>query len=140
MILLDANVISELVKPLPDRAVINFLRREAAETLFTAAVCEAEIHYGLARMPVGRRRNELAERIATFRSTAFPGRVLPFDGTCAARYGEFRAAREAAGGPIAVEDAMIAATARAYGAIVATRNVADFADCGIQVIDPWASG
>lgn len=140
MILLDTNVISELVKPLPDRAVTDFLRREAAEMLFTAAVCEAEIHYGLARMPAGRRRNELADRIAAFRSTAFPGRVLPFDGACAARYGEIRAAREAAGQPVAVEDAMIAATARAYGAIVATRNVADFAGCGIQLVNPWASG
>jgi predicted nucleic acid-binding protein len=138
VILLDTNVISELVRPLPDRAVTDFLRREAAETLFTAAICEAEIHYGLARMPAGRRRNELADRIAAFRSAAFPGRILPFDGACAARYGEMRAAREAAGRPIAVEDAMIAATARAYGAILATRNVADFADCGIQVIDPWA--
>jgi predicted nucleic acid-binding protein len=140
VILLDTNVISELVKPAPDRAVVEFLRREAAETLFTAAVCEAEIHYGLARMPAGRRRDELTDRIAGFRMAAFPGRILPFDGACAAHYGEIRAAREAAGKPIAVEDAMIAATARAYGAVVATRNVTDFADCGIHVIDPWVSG
>jgi len=133
-------VISELVKPLPDRAATDFLRREAAETLFTAAVCEAEIHYGLARMPAGRRRNELADGIAAFRSAAFPGRILPFDGARTARYGEIRAAREAAGRPIAVEDAMIAAIAQAYGAIVATRNVADFAGCGVQVVDPWTSG
>ena len=72
MILLDTNVISELVKQLPDRAVVEFLRRKAAETLFTAAVCEAEIHYGLARMPAGRRRDELADRIAGFRMAAFP--------------------------------------------------------------------
>ena len=140
MILLDTNVISELVKPLPDPAVTEFLHREAPETLFTAAVCEAEIHYGLARMPAGRRRNDLTDRIAAFRSMAFPGRILPFDSACAASYGEIRAVREAAGKPIAVEDAMIAATARAYGAVVATRNVEDFAECGIQVVDPWTSG
>lgn len=139
MILLDTNVISELVRPLPDRAVSEFLRREAPESLFTAAVCEAEIQCGLARMPRGRRRDELADRIATFRSAAFPGRILPFDGACAACYGAIRAAREAAGQPIAVEDAMIAATAHAYGAIVATRNVTDFAGCGIQVVNPWMS-
>jgi predicted nucleic acid-binding protein len=140
VILLDTNVISELVKPLPDRAVVEFLRRKAAETLFTAAVCEAEIHYGLARMPAGRRRDELADRIAGFRMAAFPGRILPFDCACVAHYGEIRAAREATGKPIAVEDAMIAATARAYGAVVATHNVTDFVDCGIQAIDPWVSG
>ena len=140
MILLDTNVISELVRPLPDQAVTEFLRREAPEMLFTAAVCEAEIHYGLARMPAGRRRDELSGRIAKFCSAAFPGRVLPFDGTCAARYGEIRAAREATGKPIAVEDAMIAATALAYGVTVVTRNVADFVDCGIEVVNPWISG
>jgi hypothetical protein len=140
VILLDTNVISELVRQLPDETVVAFLRGEAPEALFTAAICEAEIHYGVARMPVGRRRTELADRIAAFRSAAFPGRVLAFDGTCAARYGEIRAFREAAGKPIAVEDAMIAATAHAYGAIVATRNVTDFSDCGVQVVNPWVSG
>ena len=65
---------------------------------------------------------------------------MQFDRLCAALYGDIRHAREAAGKPIAVEDAMIAATARAYGAqAIATRNLMDFADCGIRLIDPWAS-
>ena len=137
MILVDTNVISELVKPTPEPAVVAFFRRAPPETVFTAVVCEAEICYGLARMSAGGRRNDLADRMAEFVTAAFSGRRLAFDSTCATLYSEIRVVREVAGKPIEVEDAMIAATARAYGAVVATRNVADFVDCGIHVVNPW---
>ena len=137
MILLDTNVISELVRPSPDAAVETFLRHQPPETVFTSAVCEAEIRYGLARLPAGRRRDDLAKRIAVFLASGFPNQILPFDSGCAALYGEIRASREAAGKPIAVEDGMIAATARSRGAIVATRNVADFEACGVAIVNPW---
>ncbi len=139
MILLDTNVISELVKPSPDPAVAAFLRRAVPETVFAAAVCEAEIHYGLARLPAGRRRNDLIDRVTAFFTQAFRDRTLTFDSASAAIYGELRAAREAAGKPILVEDAMIAATARAYGAVVVTRNVADFVGCGVEIVNPWTA-
>ena len=137
MILLDTNVISELVKPSPDPAVVAFFGRTVPATVFTAAVCEAEIRYGLARLPAGRRRNDLLGCVTAFLAEAFGNRILAFDSASAAIYGELRAAREAAGKPIPVEDAMIAATARAYGASVVTRNVADFIGCGVQVVNPW---
>lgn len=137
MILLDTNVISELIKPSPDPAVAAYVGRAVPESVFTAAVCEAEIHYGLARLPAGRKRNDLIGRVTAFFTEAFSDRTLTFDSASAAIYGELRAAREAAGKPISVEDAMIAATARAYGAAVATRNVADFVGCGVEVINPW---
>jgi predicted nucleic acid-binding protein len=139
VILLDTNVISELVKREPDASVAAYLDGLAPDTVFTAAVCEAEIRYGLARMPAGRRREELIERIETFFEIGFRDLVLRFDRSCAALYGEIRQAREAAGKPITVEDAMIAATARAYGvAAIVTRNTRDFAGCGVALIDPWA--
>ena len=73
-----------------------------------------------------------------FFEIGFQDQVLRFDRTCAALYGEIRHAREAAGKPIAVEDAMIAATARAYGVrTIVTRNTNDFVDCGVALIDPW---
>ncbi len=137
MILLDTNVISELVRQAPNPAVLAYLRTLAPSVVFTAAICEAEIHYGLARMPAGRKRDQLTARIDALFATGFPEQVVPFDGACAALYGEIRAGREAAGKPITVEDAMIAATARAHGAALATRNVGDFADCGAMVVDPW---
>ncbi len=138
MILLDTNVISELVKPSPDPTVVAFLGRAVPAAVFTASVCEAEIRYGLARLPAGRRRNDLLGRVTAFLAEAFGNRILAFDSASATIYGGLRAAREAAGKPIACEDAMIAATARAYGASVVTRNVADFTGCGIKVVNPWA--
>jgi predicted nucleic acid-binding protein len=137
VILLDTNVISELVRPLPDPAVLSFVSRQAPDAVFTAAICEAEIHYGLARLPPGRRRDDLTARITAFFATGFPARVLRFDSACAVLYGKIRADREAAGMPISVEDGMIAATARAHGAMVVTRNLTDFRDCGIDIVSPW---
>jgi predicted nucleic acid-binding protein len=138
MILLDTNVISELVKAAPNQAVLAYVSGLAPETAFTAAVCEAEIRYGLARMADGRRRDELIARMAEFFEIGFLDQVLQFDRACAAVYGEIRHGREAAGKPITVEDAMIAATARAYGVqAIATRNTKDFAGCGVTLIDPW---
>ena len=138
MILLDTNVISELVKTQPNHAVLAYVDGVPPDTVFTAAVCEAEIRYGLARMPDGRERNELIACMTMFFEAGFPDQVLRFDRACAAIYGEIRSAREAAGKPITVEDAMIAATARAYGVrAIATRNIKDFADCGVTLVDPW---
>lgn len=137
MILLDTNVISELVRPRPEPAVEAYLLAQARDELFTAAVCIAEIQYGLARMPAGRRRDELTEDVEAFLVGAFGARILPFDSACAAAYGAIRSGREARGAPIEVEDAMIAATALARGASVATRNVDDFAGCGVIVVNPW---
>lgn len=139
MILLDTDVVSELVRAEPDPAVLAYVGSLGPETIFTAAICEAGIRYGLARMPSGRRRDDLIGRINIFFDTGFQDQILPFDRICAALYGEIRGTREAVGKPIAVEDAMIAATARAYGAeAIATRNLEDFADCGVNVISPWA--
>jgi hypothetical protein len=89
-------------------------------------------------MPNGRKRDELTARMASFFEIGFQDQVLPFDRICAALYGEIRDAREAAGKPISAIDAMIAATARAYGAqAIATRNTRDFSNCGVTLVDPW---
>jgi toxin FitB len=136
LILLDTNVISELTREAPDKKVLAFLRRQPQATLFTSCICEAEVRYGLARR--GRRRNELAGRVAVL-FTGFAARILPFDSTCATHYGIIRVARQTAGKPISVQDAMIAATARAYGVAVATRNAGDFAGCGVRVVNPWSA-
>jgi hypothetical protein len=138
VILLDTNVISEAAKVEPNQAVATYLASLDPDEVFTAAICEAEIRYGLARMPNGRKRDELTARMASFFEIGFQDQVLPFDRICAALYGEIRDAREAAGKPISAIDAMIAATARAYGAqAIATRNTRDFSNCGVTLVDPW---
>jgi predicted nucleic acid-binding protein len=136
LILLDANVISELTREAPDRKVLAFLRRQPQATLFTSCICEAEVRYGLARMPIGRRRKELVGRVEVL-FMGFGTRILPFDSASATLYGTIRVARQSAGKPISVQDAMIAATARAYGVAIATRNVGDFVGCGARVVNPW---
>lgn len=137
MILLDTNVISELIQPRPISLVQDFLRGQAPQSVFTSAVCETEIRYGLARMPAGARREQLTSRVLAFLAEAFPGRILPFDSACALLAAEIRVVRERLGRRITIEDSMIAAIARAHAATIATRNVADFADCGIAVTNPW---
>jgi predicted nucleic acid-binding protein len=139
VILLDTNVISELVSPRANETVLAYVASLAPKTVFTAAICEAEIRYGLARMADGKKRIELGARIDGFFDAAFPDQVLRFDRLCAAAYGEIRRSREAAGKPITAEDAMIAAIARAYGVeALATRNTRDFDDCGVPLVDPWS--
>lgn len=138
MILLDTNVISEVTKIGANQVVLSYVNGLAPETIFTAAICEAEIRYGLLLLPAGRRRELLIAQMAAFFDIALRDQVLRFDRACAALYGEIRSAREAAGRPISAADAMIAATVRAYGAtFIATRNTRDFALCGVGLVDPW---
>jgi predicted nucleic acid-binding protein len=116
-----------------------WLRVQPLAELTTTAVTLAEIHYGLSRLPHGRRRDDLTGRVRRFLAQAFGERVLAFDARAAELYGEIVALRQAAGRPVDALDAMIAATVRAHGASLATRNLADFDDCGIPLIDPWGS-
>jgi predicted nucleic acid-binding protein len=102
--------------------------------VFTSSICEAEIRYGIARRPAGRRRDELAAAFAAFLAEGFGGRVIGFDSACAAGHATARRAREAIGKPVTIPDALIAL---AYGAAIATRNVGDFSHCGVPVINPW---
>ena len=137
MILLDTNVLSELMRPTINPQVAAFLAAQPGEELFTASLCEAEIRYGIARLPTGRRRDGLDAAFRAFVARGFSGRILAFDSACAEGYATVRTRREAAGLPISIPDALIAGTALAHGVTVATRNLADFAGCGVQIIDPW---
>ena len=137
MFLLDTNVVSELMRRSPDPAVETWVARHALEALFFSAVGEAELRYGAAVMPEGRRRDTLASDIETMLLSAFGNRVLPFDSAAARAYASIAAVRRLAGRPVAPADCQIAAIARSQGMTVATRNVRDFSDMGIDVIDPW---
>ncbi len=137
MFVLDTNVLSAMMSARPAREVAAWLLDRPSEELFTAAVCQAEILAGIAVLPAGRRRSELAAAARAVFIDEFEGRVLPFDMDAAAAYGELFAARRIAGRPTATIDLMIGAIARARGATVVTRNVADFQECGLSVINPW---
>ena len=137
MIVLDTNVISELMRPEPHPAVFAWLAAQPREAVYTTSVTKAEIFYGIAVLPEGRRRRALASAAEDIFEEDFNGRVLPFDDTAARQFADIVASRRRTGKPIGTLDALIAATARVAGAEVATRDVTDFADCDIVLINPW---
>ena len=126
MILLDTNVVSAMMMPAPPGSVITWLNHQETVTLFLSTITIAEIAYGLAVLPDGRRRRTLAERFDRFVADGFEQRVLDFDRRAALDYGEVMSRRRAMGRPLAALDGQIAAVARANHLAVATRNVRDF--------------
>ena len=138
MIVLDTNVVSELMRPSPNPAVEQWVATRPAASLFFSAVGEAELRYGVAILAAGRRRAALASAIEAMLREDFAGRVLPFDSAAARAYAEIAARRRATGRPVAQADAQIAAIARSRGMALATRNVRDFENMGIELLDPWA--
>jgi predicted nucleic acid-binding protein len=139
MILLDTNILSELMRPTPEEAVEQWLADQPAASVFISAITEAELRYGLALMPPGKRRSALAVEIENMLGEDFSGRILPFDSPAAVAFAEIAAERRQAGRPISQADAQIAAIARSRGAALATRNVPDFEGCGVEIINPWSS-
>ena len=139
MIVLDTNVVSEMLRPEPAPAVETWLAAQHGPDIHLSAIGEAELRRGIAMLPAGRRRDSLARAIDAIVTRDFAGRVLPFDSAAAVAFARIFADRRAAGRPISFPDCQIAATARANGAAIATRNVADFEGCGVEVIDPWAN-
>lgn len=137
MIVLDTNVISEVMRSRADAQVVAWLDEQAAEELFLTAVTTAELRYGLARLPDGKRRKDLGDRLQRTLDEDFAGRILPFDDEAAARYAAIVVDRERRGAAISMADAQIAAICRSYSADLATRNTKDFAETGINVVNPW---
>ena len=138
MIVLDTNVISELMRAEPHPAVLAWVTAQPRAMLYTTSISQAEILYGIAALPRGRRRTALAAAAEAMFTEDIAERVLPFNGATAAHYAEIVVARRQAGNPIEAFDALIAATALAAGAGVATRDIAGFQGCGLRtLIDPW---
>jgi predicted nucleic acid-binding protein len=137
MIILDTNVLSELMRPAPDPAILNWFRLRSMLELATTTINIAEIKYGLARIPAGRRRRELERDFAGYMQRTIGARIFDFDRPAADAYGEIRSERDKAGRRLEGADGFIAAIARSRGAAIATRNAADFDGCGLTVINPW---
>lgn len=138
MIVLDTNVISEVFRSTPNGRVMAWLEALVGDVAITA-VTLAELLAGVARLPDGRRKDELAARIAEaiepFRGSRS---ILAFDDDAASHYAEVLLARESAGLPISASDAQIAAICLAHEATCATRNTSDFLHTGVALINPWA--
>ena len=139
MILLDTNVISETMKRRVDPVVAAFIDGQRIDELFLPSLVAAEIRYGLRRLPAGRRRDTIEADFAAFLEAGFASRILVFDDACAVGYATARTAREQAGRPVSIQDALIGGMALAHGATLATRNTADFDGYGLSLVNPWRS-
>jgi toxin FitB len=137
MIILDTNVVSELMRPDPAPQVAGWVRHRDRRELCTTSITLAEIRYGIARLPDGRRKQTLLATASDIFRT-FEDQVLPVDTAAAEQYAVVASNRERAGKPIGGFDALIAAVCRSRGAALATRNLSDFEGTGIEVMDPWA--
>jgi predicted nucleic acid-binding protein len=137
MILLDTNVISEPLRPVPEVRVIQWLDAQPLETLYLAAITVAELRAGVALLPAGKRRAALQDSLENEVLPLFAGRILSFDLACTKAYAELLAKVRMAGSGIQAADAFIAAVALANGFSVATRDTSPFRAAGLSVIDPW---
>lgn len=137
MIILDTNIISELWKIEPNPNVLAWIDAQAVETLYLSAITVAELRYGLATMPEGKRRSIYQQRLEHEVLPAFAGRVLPFDLEATQAYSELMARAKARGKTISQADGYIAATAGIHGLIVATRDTSPFQAAEVMTINPW---
>ncbi len=138
VILPDTNVVSELICPEPGQDVLVWMDERSTRQLFVTAITDAEVRTGIANLPVDVRRQGLADATERMLRRMFAGRVRQFDGGAAGAYAESASASRRAGRPIAQSDCHIAAIAHSQGMAVAMRNVQDFSETGVEVINPWA--
>ena len=138
MFLLDTNVVSELLRPYPEPDVVKWVEDYQSTDFYLSAISEAELLYGVAILPPGRRKEALASAIDAILREDFAHRILPFDSGAAREYASIASARHSVGQSIAPADCQIAAIARFREMRVVTRNVRDFEGFDIEVIDPWS--
>jgi toxin FitB len=136
MIVLDTNVISETMRVQPSPAVIDWLDKQVAETIYISSITLAELRFGLGAMAVGRRKQELNQLLNSILGL-FAGRVLPFDADAALHYAELAVAARNAGKGFPTPDGYIAAIASSRSFTVATRDEGPFKAAGLKVINPW---
>jgi len=137
MILLDTNIISEMMKPIPNARVINWIDQQNVTQLFITAITIAEISYGLNVLPKGNRRSVLENAFNKAIKESFMHRILLFDDNAAHFYGKIMGERKKLGRPMSILDGQIAAIARTCESVIATRNINDFENCGLQLINPF---
>lgn len=138
MIILDTNVLSSLMRQVPDKRVVAWLDQQPRTSIWTTSITVLEIQFGLQMMPSGRRRSALLQ--------AFDGvldkighRVVAFDVAAAQQAGDLMASRHKKGRPGELRDTMIAGIVLAQHATLATRNTAHFDDASVPLINPWTA-
>jgi len=139
VIILDTNVVSEAMRPVPDAYVRSWLNEQATETLYLSSVTLAELLFGIRSLPTGKRRSSL-DRALKELLELFEGRVLPFDTDAARHYADLAVMARQSGHGFPTPDGYIAAIAASRGFVVASRDTSPYAAAQVQVINPWQEG
>jgi predicted nucleic acid-binding protein len=137
MIILDTNVLSELMRERPSPNVTAWFHKHPLIDLYTTAITEAEIFYGIELLEDGTRRQKLLMAAESLFDIDLKDRVIGFESDAARIFSQIAAHRRLQGKPISNPDAQIAAIVQLHRATLATRDVADFRDCGVDLVDPW---
>jgi toxin FitB len=137
VIILDTNVLGALMRSVPDAAVVRWLDRQPAESVWITSITLFETRFGLALLPSGRRRQRLESEFDRLLREDLENRVLDFDSAAATEAASVAAARQKSGRAVDIRDTQIAGIALARHGTLATRNVRHFADLGISIVDPW---
>ena len=140
MLLLDTNVLSELIKPKPEPAVLHWIAEQPPEQFCTSAITVAEMLRGVASLPTGKRKQVLGKAVTGMFNEDFHQPILSFDQHAAAHYAVWVQQRQHAGQPVSQSDAQIAGIALSVNATLVTRNSKDFAGIDATLINPWEAG
>ncbi len=137
MIILDTHIVSELMKQSPSTYVTTWLNEQKSSELFITSITIGEISYGLNALPKGNRRTLLENAFIDAINGAFKHRILSFDEKAAYKYGDLMAHKKSQGRALSICDGEIAAITQVYNYKIATRNIKDFLDCNIELINPF---
>ncbi|MCA3269371.1 MAG: type II toxin-antitoxin system VapC family toxin [Alphaproteobacteria bacterium] len=137
MFILDTNVLSELIKPQGDQVVLTWFARQSRSALYSTTINLAEIIFGIARLPHGKKKQNLDKNFSLWQKSGFENKFLSFDVDAACYFGLLKIKHKSHGHNVSTEDLQIAAITHAHNATLITRNTKDFASCGIALINPW---
>ena len=135
--LLDTCVISELIKKFPDKKVVNWISKIPEESLFLSVFTIAELHKGIEKLSVGRKKTELHEWVNLDLKNRFENRILIFDLDAAEKWGAIQAAAEISGTPMSLIDGLICSIAITHEMTLVTRNIKDMVASGVALLNPW---
>ena len=139
MMVLDTNVVSELMRAAPAESVMRWMADQPSASLYTTTITQAEILFGVALLPTGRRRASLLAAAEQMFEVDFAGKLLAFDSAAARAFADLASERQRKGRPAGTLDVQVAAIAQSRGAGVVTRNMTHFEGAGLTVIDPWGA-
>jgi toxin FitB len=137
VIVLDTNVLSALMQKAPEPAVVQWLDRQPADSIWITSITLFEARFGLALLPSGRRRRALEAAFARLLEDDLQNRILDFDSAAATEAAGLAAERQRAGRPVDLRDTQIAGITLTRRATLATRNLRHFQDLKVPIVDPW---